>query len=133
VNIPSANVRQAYDLALAGAIGAVCGLYLYVELVHAESIWARDALAGVAIGGTIGFFLNAWGPARDGAWLKLARDATWGALAGAIGGAADVDYLRRLSSTEAGTIFAGRGELVRTFGHIARVIAEGGRSLRTLS
>ncbi len=48
-------------------------------------------------------------------------------------GAADVDYLRRLSSTEAGTIFAGKGDLVRTFGHIARVIAEGGRALRTLS
>jgi molecular chaperone DnaK len=46
-------------------------------------------------------------------------------------GAADVDYLRRLSSTEAGTVFAGRGELVHTFGHIARVIAEGGRALRT--
>jgi molecular chaperone DnaK len=48
-------------------------------------------------------------------------------------GAADVDYLRRLSSTEAGTIFARQGELVGTFGHIARVIAEGGRALRTLS
>jgi hypothetical protein len=48
-------------------------------------------------------------------------------------GSADVDYLRRLSSTGAGTIFARQGELVRTFGHIARVIAEGGRALRTLS
>ena len=85
--IRSANLRQAYDLALAGSIGAVCGLYLYVELVHSESIWLRDALAGVAIGGTIGFFLNASGPSRDGAWLKLARDATWGVIAGAIGGA----------------------------------------------
>jgi len=83
----AANLRQAYDLALAGAIGAVCGLYLYVELVHADSVWARDALAGAAIGGTIGFFLNAWAPGRDGARLKLARDATWGALAGSAGGA----------------------------------------------
>ena len=48
-------------------------------------------------------------------------------------GAADVEYLRRLSSTEAGTIFARQGELVGTFGHIARVIAEGGRTLRMLS
>jgi molecular chaperone DnaK (HSP70)/uncharacterized protein YegL len=48
-------------------------------------------------------------------------------------GAADRDYLRRLSSTEAGTIFARQGELVRAFGHIARVIAEGGRSLRIVS
>ena len=48
-------------------------------------------------------------------------------------GAADVDYLRRLSSTEAGTLFASQGELATTFGHIARVIAEGGRALRTVS
>jgi Mg-chelatase subunit ChlD len=48
-------------------------------------------------------------------------------------GAADVEYLRRLSSTQAGTIFARQGELVRAFGHIARVIAEGGRALRMTS
>jgi hypothetical protein len=81
-------VRQAYDLALAGALGAVFGLYLYVELVHAQGLWVRDALAGVAIGGLIGFFLNAAGPFRDGAWLKLGRTASWGAIAGAAGGAA---------------------------------------------
>jgi hypothetical protein len=81
------NVRQAYDLALAGALGAVFGLYLYVELVHVRSLWIRDALAGAAIGGMLGFFLNAAEPLRDGAWLKLARAASWGALAGAAGGA----------------------------------------------
>jgi len=48
-------------------------------------------------------------------------------------GAADRDYLRRLASTEAGSIFASHGELVTTFGHIARMIAEGGRGLRTVS
>ncbi|MFO0909256.1 MAG: Hsp70 family protein [Isosphaeraceae bacterium] len=48
-------------------------------------------------------------------------------------GAADLAYLRRIASTEAGTIFAGQGELVRAFGHIARIIAEGGRTLRILS
>ncbi|MDR3632924.1 MAG: Hsp70 family protein [Isosphaeraceae bacterium] len=48
-------------------------------------------------------------------------------------GEADRDYLRRLASTESGSIFAHAGELVRTFGHIARVITEGGRGLRTLS
>jgi uncharacterized protein YegL len=48
-------------------------------------------------------------------------------------GAADVEYLRRLSSTEEGTIFAKQGDLVRTFGHIARMIAEGGRALRVVS
>jgi hypothetical protein len=86
--IRSANFRQAYDLAIAGAMGALCGLYLDVELVQTGSVWLRDALAGSAIGASIGFFLNASGPSRDGAWLKLARDATWGAVAGAVGGAA---------------------------------------------
>jgi hypothetical protein len=81
------SFRQTYDLAVAGAIGAVCGLYLYVELARPEgSLWLRDAWAGVAIGGMLGFVLNGAGPFRDGAWLKLARAATWGALAGALGG-----------------------------------------------
>jgi len=48
-------------------------------------------------------------------------------------GDADLDYLRRLSSREEGSIFAHAGELVKTFGHIARMITEGGRSLRKLS
>ncbi len=48
-------------------------------------------------------------------------------------GAADLAYLQRLASTEAGSIFAGGGELIGTFGHIARMIAQGGRSLRKLS
>jgi Mg-chelatase subunit ChlD len=47
-------------------------------------------------------------------------------------GAADLDYLRRLASTETGSIFARQGELVGAFGHIARMIAEGGRGLRQL-
>ena len=45
-------------------------------------------------------------------------------------GAADLEYLRRIASTEAGSIFARHGELVSTFGQIARMIAEGGRGLR---
>ena len=48
-------------------------------------------------------------------------------------GDADRDYLRRLASTEEGSIFAHAGELVQTFGHIARVIAEGGRALRKIT
>jgi uncharacterized protein YegL len=48
-------------------------------------------------------------------------------------GEADRDYLRRLASTEEGSIFARQGELVQTFGHIARMIVQGGRSLRKLS
>ena len=82
-----ASLRQAYDLALAGALGALFGLYLYVELVQAESVYVRDALAGLIIGGSIGFFLSAWGPFRDGAWHKLARAVSWGVPAAALGGA----------------------------------------------
>lgn len=83
-----------YELALAGAIGAVFGLYLYGEVgLASEALgqanrlwWARDVLAGITLGGSIGFFLNASAPLRDGAWYRLAREATWGALAGACGG-----------------------------------------------
>ena len=45
-------------------------------------------------------------------------------------GTADLDYLRLLSNTEEGSIFAREGELATAFGHIARIIAEGGRALR---
>jgi Mg-chelatase subunit ChlD len=48
-------------------------------------------------------------------------------------GDADRDYLSRLASSEQASIFARSGELVQTFGHIARVIAEGGRALRMMS
>jgi hypothetical protein len=87
VRIVRANLRQAYDLALTGALGALFGLYLYVEMVQAESVYLRDALAGLLIGGSLGLFLNAYGPLRDGAWLKLARTVAWGAPAAALGGA----------------------------------------------
>ncbi|MEW4567195.1 FHA domain-containing protein [Tautonia sp. JC769] len=88
------NARQVYAMAVAGALGAVVGLYCYVELVRpfdavrqADRLWwIRDLLAGATLGGTIGFFLNAVDPIRDGALLKLARAATWGAIAGAMGG-----------------------------------------------
>jgi hypothetical protein len=88
------NARQVYAMAVAGALGAVVGLYCYVELIRPFDVirqadrlwWLRDLLAGAALGGTIGFFLNAVDPLRDGAPLKLARAATWGAMAGALGG-----------------------------------------------
>ncbi len=82
-----ANLRQAYDFAITGGLGALFGLYLYVELVQAESVYVRDALAGLLIGGSLGIFLNAYGPFRDGAWLKLSRSVAWGAPAAALGGA----------------------------------------------
>ena len=50
---------------------------------QADSVYLRDALAGTIIGGSIGFFLNAWGPLRDGAWRKLARSVSWGVPAAA--------------------------------------------------
>jgi len=87
VQIGRANLRQAYDLALTGGLGALFGLYLYVEMVRAESVYVRDALAGLLIGGSLGVFLNAYSPLRDGAWLKLARAVAWGAPAAALGGA----------------------------------------------
>ena len=42
---------------------------------------------GLLIGGSLGVFLNAYSPFRDGAWLKLARAVAWGAPAAALGGA----------------------------------------------
>ena len=81
------GLRQGLDLAVAGALGAVVGLFLYAELVDSKSVVARDAFAGVTIGGAIGYFLNAIGPFRERAWIKLARAASWGALTGALGGA----------------------------------------------
>jgi hypothetical protein len=83
-----AGARQAYELAICGAIGALIGLYLYVEMIQAESVEVRDALAGALIGGSTGFFLNAWGPFRDGAFHRLCRAVSWGVPAGALGGAA---------------------------------------------
>ncbi|WP_152050638.1 FHA domain-containing protein [Tautonia marina] len=88
------NARQVHAMAVAGALGAVVGLYCYVELIRPFDLirqvdrlwWLRNLLAGGMLGGTIGFFLNAVDPLRDGAPLKLARAATWGAIAGALGG-----------------------------------------------
>ncbi len=83
----SIDLQRAIDLSLAGAIGALIGLYLDVELVRAESVWVRDAGAGLWIGGASGYCLAAAAAARDGAWLRAARAAGRGAIAGALGGA----------------------------------------------
>ena len=48
-------------------------------------------------------------------------------------GDADRDYLAAWPAASTASIFARSGELVQTFGHIARVIAEGGRALRVMS
>jgi molecular chaperone DnaK (HSP70) len=71
--------------------------------------------------------------AAESAVEQAARARGEGIEIVAIGmGDADLDYLRRLASTEEGSIFARQGELVGAFGHIAKIIAEGGRSLRKL-
>ena len=57
------------------------------RLVQADSVYLRDAWRDRRSAGSIGFFLNAWGPFRDGAWHKLARAVTWGVPAAALGGA----------------------------------------------
>lgn len=85
-----ANLRQAYDLSLTGALGALFGLYLFVESVQGDSAYVRGALAGLLIGGSLGVFLNAYGPMRDGAWIKLGRAVALGAPAAAVGGALGV-------------------------------------------
>jgi molecular chaperone DnaK len=72
--------------------------------------------------------------AAENAVEQAARARGEGIEIVAIGmGDADLGYLRRLASTEEGSIFANKGELVGAFGHIARIIAEGGRTLRKLS
>ena len=81
------DLQRSVDLALAGAIGALIGLYLDVELIQADSVWLRDAGAGLFIGGASGYCLGGANAARDRAWLRAARLAGRGAIAGAIGGA----------------------------------------------
>ena len=72
--------------------------------------------------------------AAEAAVAEADRTKAEGVEIVAIGmGDADRDYLRRIASTDEGSIFARKGELVETFGHIARVIAEGGRALRVVS
>ena len=61
----------------------------------------------------------------------LAREAGIEIVAIGTGGA-DRDYLRRIASTDEGSIFAPSGQVVAAFGHIARIIGSGGRGIRTL-
>jgi hypothetical protein len=85
--IRSAGGRQVVDLALGGGLGAIVGLYWYVELVRVDSLWVRNGLAGLCLGGCLGAFLNGVGSWRERAWLRLARGVVLGFLAGAAGGA----------------------------------------------
>ena len=78
-----ANFRQAYDLAIMGGLGALFGLYLYVEMVTARSVYVRDAWAGLLIGGSLGLVLErVWTVARR----RLAEDGAGDHLGGSGGG-----------------------------------------------
>ena len=82
--VRSADARQTFDLAVAGAVGAVFGLYFYVEAVHATSVYVRDALAGASIGGASGLVLGevVIGAFRGG---LVGRAASWAVLGVGIG------------------------------------------------
>lgn len=92
-----------------------------------EKLSARDRARYVVI-------LTDGYPDTPGETVEVASEArAEGIQIVAIGmGDADRAYLRRLANTDEGAIFAKQGELVQAFGHIARVIAEGGRALRIL-
>jgi molecular chaperone DnaK (HSP70) len=92
---------------------------------------ARDRLAATDRARYVVLLTDGYPDAPEGAVWEAAQAREDGIRIVAIGtGDADRDYLRRLSNTDEGAIFARRGELIQAFGHIARVIAEGGRSLR---
>jgi hypothetical protein len=90
------GARRAYDFALAGALAAVVGLYLFVGLSQVDPTlasspdrWARrDLLAGALLGGAIGYVLRGFEAARDGAFWRASRRAASGLVMGALGGAA---------------------------------------------
>ncbi|HWE39587.1 MAG TPA: Hsp70 family protein [Isosphaeraceae bacterium] len=95
-----------------------------LELAH-EHLAADDRTRFIVI------LTDGYPDSPESAVEEAARTKGDGVEIVAIGtGEADREYLRRIASTEEGSIFARRGELVSTFGHIARVIAGGGRALR---
>jgi molecular chaperone DnaK len=97
-----------------------------LELAHAR-LQARDRTRYLVI------LTDGYPDAAESAIWEAALCREDGIQIVAIGiGEADRDYLRRLASTEEGSIFARKGELVQTFGHIARVIAQGGKALRKI-
>jgi Mg-chelatase subunit ChlD len=94
-------------------------------------ILAREKLAEADRARYIVLLTDGYPDATEAAVWEAALCREDGIQIVAIGiGDADRDYLRRLASTEAGSIFTRQGELVQTFGHIARVISQGGKALR---
>ncbi len=95
---------------------------------------AREQLAQADRARYIVLLTDGYPDSGESALEEAAKAREEGIEIVAIGtGDADQDYLRKLASTDAGSIFARSGELVSTFGHIARVIAGGGRGLRTIT
>ncbi len=94
---------------------------------------AREMLAAKDRTRYIVMLTDGYPDAPESAVWEAAETREEGIQIVAIGtGDADREYLKRLSNTDETAIFAKSGELVTTFGHIARVISEGGRGLRVL-
>jgi molecular chaperone DnaK (HSP70) len=126
----------------AAATSNVRRLYAAVQRMEAEGStnltdaleMARGQLAGGDRKRYIVLLTDGYPDAAESAVEQALAARKQGIEIVAIGtGDADRDYLRRLASSEQASIFAKSGELVQTFGHIARVIAEGGRGLRVIS
>jgi Mg-chelatase subunit ChlD len=93
-----------------------------------KKLWAADRTRYIVI------LTDGYPDAPESAVEQASTARSDGIEIVAIGmGDADRDYLRRLASTEEGSIFAHAGELVKAFSHIARVISGGGGALRKLS
>jgi molecular chaperone DnaK len=98
-----------------------------LELARTK-LWAADRTRYIVI------LTDGYPDAPESAVEQAAAARASGIEIVAIGmGDADRDYLRRMASTEEGSIFAHAGELVKAFGHIAKVITGGGGGLRKLS
>jgi molecular chaperone DnaK (HSP70) len=120
------NVRKV--LAAVGRLEADGTTNLTDALVLArEYLAAKDRTRYIVI------LTDGYPDAPESAVWAAAETREEGIQIVAIGtGDADREYLKRLSNTDETAIFAKSGELVTTFGRIARVISEGGRGLRML-
>ncbi len=128
-------------VAQADATSNVRRILAAIERLEAESTTnlsdaltlAVERLSGAAGSRYLVVLTDGFPDAPEDAVRQAAAARAGGIQVVAIGtGVADLDYLKRLATTEAGAIFAPPGALVQTFGRIARRIAEGGRGLRIL-
>ncbi len=121
------NVRRLHAALLRVEPGGSTNLTDAIEMARGQLV-ADDRRRYIVI------LTDGYPDAAESAVEQAAAARKAGVEIVAIGmGDADSDYLRRLASSDQASIFARTGELVQTFGHIARVIAEGGRALRVRS